>query len=457
MSNKKKYFGTDGIRGRSNSPKMNADLALRIGMASAKLFTRGNHRHHVLIGKDTRLSNYTIEPALVAGFLSMGMNVYLTGPLPTPGVAALVSSMRCDVGVMISASHNEFVDNGIKIFGPNGNKLSDSEELEIEKLIDEKEKILVSPEKLGRAKRIDDAGGRYIEYLKSKFPRYLRLDGLKIIIDCANGAAYNVAPTILWELGAKVHPINIKPDGTNVNKNCGSTYPNKLIEKVLEYKADIGIALDGDADRCLIVDEKGQILNGDKILALIGINWKKNNKLTNNSIVGTVMTNRGLEKFLHTCDINLIRTQVGDRNIIAEMQSKNIALGGEPSGHIILNHYTTTGDGLLASLEVLAIMKNENKKLSVLSNLYNPYPQVVKNFQLENYQNPEKIINIISSELDKFNKHKIEDNRIIVRKSGTENKIRIMVEASNKHTATKIVSEATKIFIEKCQKKISPL
>lgn len=457
MSNKKKYFGTDGIRGRSNSPTMNADLALRIGMASANLFTRGDHRHHVLIGKDTRLSNYTIEPALVAGFLSMGMNVYLTGPLPTPGVAALVSSMRCDVGVMISASHNEFIDNGIKIFGPSGNKLSDSEELEIEKLIDEKEKILVSPEKLGRAKRIDDAGGRYIEYLKSKFSRYLRLDGLKIVIDCANGAAYNVAPTILWELGAKVYPINVKPDGTNVNKNCGSTYPNTLIEKVLEYKADIGIALDGDADRCLIVDEKGKILNGDKILALIGINWKENNKLTNNSIVGTVMTNKGLEVFLNTCDINLIRTQVGDRNIIIEMQSNNIALGGEPSGHIILNHYTSTGDGLLASLEVLAIMKNQNKKLSLLSNLYESYPQVEKNFQLDKDQNPEEIINIINTNLNKFSKYNKEDSRIIVRKSGTENKLRVMVECSSKDTATKIVSEANKIFIEKCQTKLSHL
>ncbi len=454
MNKKKIYFGTDGIRGRSNSSKMNADLALKIGMASAKLFTRGNHRHHVLIGKDTRLSNYTIEPALVAGFLSMGMNVYLTGPLPTPGVAALVSSMRCDVGVMISASHNQFIDNGIKIFGPNGNKLSDKEELEIEKLIDEKNKVLVSPEKLGRAKRIDDAGGRYIEYLKSKVSKYLRLDGLKIVIDCANGAAYKVAPTILWELGAKVYPINVKPDGTNVNKNCGSTNPKTLIEKVLELKADIGIALDGDADRCLIVNEKGKIINGDKILALISLDWKKNNKLTNNSVVGTIMTNRGLENFLKTLDIKLIRTQVGDRNIIKEMHSKKIVLGGEPSGHIILNHYTSTGDGLLASLEVLAIMKNKNKKLSLLSDLYEEHPQIIKNFDLHKNQQSEEVIEIIKSNLNKFISS-TEDNRIIVRQSGTENKIRVMVESSTEVAAKQIISEASKIFIEKCQKETS--
>ena len=275
MKNKKKYFGTDGIRGKANSNKMNASLALNIGMATAEYFTRGNHKHFVLIGKDTRLSNYTIEPSLTAGFLSMGMNVYLTGPLPTPGVSALVSSMRCDVGVMISASHNHYSDNGIKIFGPDGTKLSDKDELNIEKLIDSKFKNLVKPENLGRAKRIEDAGGRYIEYLKSKIPSKLRLDGLKIVIDCANGAAYNVAPKILWELGATVFPINVSPDGTNVNENSGSTFPNNLINKVIEFKADVGIALDGDADRTILVDENGVIVNGDKIIAVIAKFWKK--------------------------------------------------------------------------------------------------------------------------------------------------------------------------------------
>lgn len=455
MTKKKKYFGTDGIRGRANSSKMNADLALRIGMASASLFTRGKHRHHVLIGKDTRLSNYTIEPALVAGFLSKGMNVYLTGPLPTPGVAALVTSMRCDVGVMISASHNEFIDNGIKIFGPNGNKLSDYEELEIEKLIDQKKKVLVSPEKLGRAKRIDDAGGRYIEYLKSKMSRYLRLDGLKIVIDCANGAAYKVAPTILWELGAKVYPINIKPDGTNVNKGCGSTNPKELVKKVLSLKADIGIALDGDADRCLIVDEKGKILNGDTIIAMIALDWKKNNKLTNDLIVGTVMTNKGLEDFLIKNNIKMVRTKVGDRNIISEMQSKKIALGGEPSGHIILSHYTSTGDGLLASLEILSIMKNQKKKLSFLSSLFTPHPQLVKNFVLEKDQNSEDIVKLMKNNLAYLNDEVNEQYRLIIRKSGTENKIRVMVESKDIKKASKIINEASKIFIEKCKKKTS--
>ena len=296
MKNKRKYFGTDGIRGKANSNNMNASLALNIGMATAEYFTRGNHKHFVLIGKDTRLSNYTIEPSLTAGFLSMGMNVYLTGPLPTPGVSALVSSMRCDVGVMISASHNHYSDNGIKIFGPDGTKLSDKDELKIEKLIDSKFKNLVKPENLGRAKRIEDAGGRYIEYLKSKISSKLRLDGLKIVIDCANGAAYKVAPKILWELGATVIPINVSPDGTNVNENSGSTFPNNLINKVIEFKADVGIALDGDADRTILVDENGVIVDGDKIIAIIAQFWKKNNNLYQNTVVGTVMTNKALER-----------------------------------------------------------------------------------------------------------------------------------------------------------------
>ena len=294
----KKYFGTDGIRGRANSSKMNANLALRIGMASAKLFTRGKHKHFVLIGKDTRLSNYTIEPALASGFLSMGMNVYLTGPLPTPGVASLVSSMRCDVGVMISASHNQYVDNGIKIFCPDGTKLSDDQEIELERLIDDNKLQLVKSENLGRAKRIDDAGGRYIEYLKSRMPPSLRLDGLKIVIDCANGAAYSVGPTILWELGAEVISINVSPDGTNVNKNSGSTNPKNLISTVKRTKADLGIALDGDADRCVLVDEKGNIINGDLILGIIATNWKNKNILKNNSVVGTSMSNSALQKYL---------------------------------------------------------------------------------------------------------------------------------------------------------------
>ena len=448
---KKKYFGTDGIRGKSNTSKMNASLALNIGMATADFFTRGNHKHFVLIGKDTRLSNYTIEPALTAGFLSMGMNVYLTGPLPTPGVSALVSSMRCDVGVMISASHNHYVDNGIKIFGPDGGKLSDKEEMNIENLIDSKFKKLVKSENLGRAKRIDDAGGRYIEYLKSKISSKLRLDGLKIVVDCANGAAYKVAPKVLWELGAEVIPMNVSPDGTNVNKDSGSTFPKNLINKVLELKADVGIALDGDADRSILVDENGSIIDGDKILAIIASFWKKKKFLFNNTVVGTVMTNKGLEDYLNKNKINLIRTDVGDRNIIKVMRDENIILGGEPSGHVILNKYSSTGDGILAALEILGIMKTRNKKLSSLSNIYQSYPQIIQNFPIQQNQDPNKLIKLLKTKLKKYiNKN---NTRLIIRKSGTENKIRIMSEAKNFNLAEIISKDAIKILKEKSWEK----
>ena len=447
MKNKRKYFGTDGIRGKANSNKMNASLALNIGMATAEYFTRGNHKHFVLIGKDTRLSNYTIEPSLTAGFLSMGMNVYLTGPLPTPGVSALVSSMRCDVGVMISASHNHYSDNGIKIFGPDGTKLSNKDELNIEKLIDSKFKNLVKPENLGRAKRIEDAGGRYIEYLKSKISSKLRLDGLKIVIDCANGAAYNVAPKILWELGANVIPINVSPDGTNVNENSGSTFPNNLINKVIEFKADVGIALDGDADRTILVDENGIIVDGDKIIAIIAKFWKKKNSLSQNTVVGTIMTNKALEDYFLEKKINLIRTDVGDRNIIQSMKEQKFVLGGEPSGHIILDNYSSTGDGILASLEVLGIMKFENKKLSALSNVYTPYPQIMQNFPIRTNQKSESIINNIKKKVEK--KIDKQDARIIIRKSGTENKIRTMIEAKNLELAQSISKKIISLMKEK--------
>ena len=447
MKNKKKYFGTDGIRGKANSNNMNATLALNIGMATAEYFKRGNHKHFVLIGKDTRLSNYTIEPSLTAGFLSMGMNVYLTGPLPTPGVSALVSSMRCDVGVMISASHNHYSDNGIKIFGPDGTKLSDQDELKIEKLIDSKFRNLVKSENLGRAKRIEDAGGRYIEYLKSKISSKLRLDGLKIVIDCANGAAYKVAPKILWELGATVIPINISPDGTNVNENGGSTLPNNLINKVIENKADVGIALDGDADRTILVDENGIIVDGDKILAIIAEFWKKNNNLLENKVVGTIMTNQALEDYFLEKKINLIRTDVGDRNVIQSMKEQNLILGGEPSGHIILSNYTSTGDGILASLEVLGIMKLQNKKLSILSNKYIPYPQIMQNFTIRTNQKSELLINNIKKKVKKIIDKK--DARIVIRKSGTENKVRTMIEAKNIELAKSISIKIVRLMKEK--------
>ncbi len=445
-NNPKKYFGTDGIRGRANSPKMNADLALKIGMASAKLFKRGKHKHFVLIGKDTRLSNYTIEPALASGFLSMGMNVYLTGPLPTPGVASLVSSMRCDVGVMISASHNEYVDNGIKIFCPDGTKLSDEQEIVLEKLIDNNNLPLVKSENMGRAKRIDDAGGRYIEYLKSRMPSSLRLDGLKIVIDCANGAAYRIGPTILWELGAEVISLNVTPDGTNVNKNSGSTNPKNLISTVKKTKADLGIALDGDADRCVLVDDKGRIVNGDLILGIIATKWKNKNILKNNTVVGTHMTNSALVKYLEKNNINFIRVDVGDRNIIKEMKKNNFILGGEPSGHIILSNMSSSGDGLLASLEVLYTLKESKKKLSSFTNLFRPIPQITQSFFISKNNTAEKILNKLKPALYNLKESSKSDNRLIIRKSGTENKIRVMIESREKNFAKKIILKTKKIL-----------
>ena len=443
---KKKYFGTDGIRGKANSTIMNAEMALKIGMAAAEFFTRGNKTHYALIGKDTRLSNYTIEPALVAGFLSMGMNVYLTGPIPTPGVSALVRSMRCDVGIMISASHNHYTDNGIKIFDPMGCKLSDKQEASIEKLIDIKNRVLVKSESLGRAKRIDDAGGRYIEHLKSKISFDLKLNGIKIVIDCANGAAYKVAPLILWELGAEVIPINVSPDGKNVNKKSGSTDTSNLIKEVLKNKANVGVALDGDADRVIIVDEKGKQINGDCILAILASHLKEENDLENNTVIGTVLSNKGLEDYLKSKKINFLRANVGDRNIIKEMQKEKCFLGGEPSGHIILGNNNATGDGILAALEILGIMIKKQNKLSTLAKIFSPYPQVSKDYIIKKSTKADKIIQQSKSEILKLKTGFKRDIRLVIRKSGTENKIRIMVESKDKKLANKIVSQSLDIL-----------
>ena len=443
---KKKYFGTDGIRGKANSTIMNAEMALKIGMAAAEFFTRGNKTHYALIGKDTRLSNYTIEPALVAGFLSMGMNVYLTGPIPTPGVSALVRSMRCDVGIMISASHNHYTDNGIKIFDPMGCKLSDKQEASIEKLIDIKNRVLVKSESLGRAKRIDDAGGRYIEHLKSKISFDLKLNGIKIVIDCANGAAYKVAPLILWELGAEVIPINVSPDGKNVNKKSGSTNTSDLIKEVLKNKADVGVALDGDADRVIIIDEKGKQINGDCILAILASHLKEENDLENNTVIGTVLSNKGLEDYLKSKKINFLRANVGDRNIIKEMQKEKCFLGGEPSGHIILGNNNATGDGILAALEILGIMIKKQNKLSTLAKIFSPYPQVSKDYIIKKSTKADKIIQQSKSEILKLRTGLKRDIRLVIRKSGTENKIRIMAESRDKKLANKIVSQSLDIL-----------
>src|SRR5687768_9137322 len=378
---KRSYFGTDGIRGRANSHPMTAEVALRVGLAAGKLFrTEADRRHLVVIGKDTRLSGYMIEPALVAGFTSMGMDVRLFGPLPTPGVAMMTRSMRADLGVMISASHNAFSDNGIKLFGPDGFKLSDEKELEIEALMDEGlQQNLAAPNALGRVQRIDDCQARYIEIAKATFPRRLSLSGMRIVIDCANGAAYKVAPEALHELGAEVIRVGVTPNGFNINDEVGSTAPGAMQKLVKEYRADIGIALDGDADRLVICDEKGQIVDGDQIMAVIAADWARRDKLRGGGVVATVMSNLGLERFLASHKLKLERTQVGDRYVMARMRQGDFNLGGEQSGHLILSDFSTTGDGLLAALQVLAVLKESDKPMSALARQFEPVPQKLEN------------------------------------------------------------------------------
>ena len=359
----RKYFGTDGIRGRANEGNMTAEIAMRVGMAAGRYFTRGDHQHRVVIGKDTRLSGYMLEPALASGFISLGMDVIMVGPMPTPAVAMLTRSLRADLGVMISASHNVYQDNGIKLFGPNGYKLSDEIELEIERRIDNGyADHLVCSENLGRAQRLKYAAGRYIEFAKNSFPKRQRLDGLKIVIDCANGAAYKTAPTVLWELGAEVIPLGVNPNGTNINHNCGSTHPELMQEAVIAHGADIGIALDGDADRLIVCDEKGNIVDGDQLIAAVATHWKQREQLSAAAVVTTVMSNMGMEKYLNGLGLELMRTQVGDRYVVDAMRKHNINIGGEQSGHIVLNDFTTTGDGLIAALQILALIVTSEKK-----------------------------------------------------------------------------------------------
>ncbi len=411
---------------------MDAETALRVGMAAGAYFTKGGHRHRVIIGKDTRLSGYMIEPALTAGFIAMGMDVFLVGPLPTPAVALVTRSMRGDVGVMISASHNPYYDNGIKLFQPNGLKLSDEAETEIENLINsDLSKYKAKSKNLGRAKRIDDAAGRYIEYLKQTFPKRARLDGLKIVLDCANGAAYKIAPIIFWELGAEVITINANPDGFNINENCGSTSPESLSKKVKEVKADIGIALDGDADRVLVCDEKGRIIDGDQIMAAIATSWHARKMLKGGALVTTVMSNMGLEKYIESLGLKLERTRVGDRYVTERMRKIGANLGGEQSGHIIFNDYTTTGDGILAALQILSAIVEKGKKASTVLNVFEPWPQLLKNVKLSGKTNPlenAQIKKLITSSEKTLGKN----GRLVIRKSGTEPLIRIMAEGKNR-------------------------
>jgi phosphoglucosamine mutase len=425
-----KYFGTDGIRGRANA-KITPDLALRVGQAAGLVFLRGEHRHRVLIGKDTRLSGYMIETALIAGFTSVGMDVFQTGPMPTPAVAMLTRSMRADAGVMISASHNAYDDNGIKLFGPDGYKLSDEIEQEIEKLVDsDLGQRLAKSADLGRAKRIDGVQDRYIEYAKRTLPRNLSLEGLRIVIDCANGAAYKVAPAALWELGAEVVEIGVEPDGFNINRECGSTSPEALAAKVREMRADIGIALDGDADRVILVDEKGHLVDGDQLLAVIAESFKDDGRLAKPGIVATVMSNLGLERHLATHGISLARTPVGDRHVLERMRTDGINVGGEQSGHIILSDFTTTGDGLVAALQVLAVVQNSGKPVSQVCQRFDPLPQVMKNVRYKSGKPLEdsKVKTVIASVEKRLDGH----GRLVVRSSGTEPVIRVMGEGDDR-------------------------
>src|SRR3954454_1378930 len=375
----RKYFGADGIRGLANGT-ITPELALKVGQAAGVMFQNGDHRHRVLIGKDTRLSGYMIETALVAGFTSVGMDVLLTGPMPTPAVAMLTRSMRADLGVMISASHNPYDDNGIKLFGPDGYKLSDEIEKQIEQLIDsDLGRRLAGAQKIGRAKRIDGVQDRYIEFAKRTLPRAMELDGMRVVVDCANGAAYRVAPAALWELGAEVFSVGVEPDGFNINKDCGSTAPEALAAKVREMRADIGIALDGDADRVVIVDEKGRVVDGDQLMAVVASSWKDDGRLAQPGIVATIMSNLGLERYLGGIGLSLERTAVGDRYVLERMRAQGYNVGGEQSGHIILSDFATTGDGLVAALQVLAVLKKADRPVSEVCHRFEPLPQILKN------------------------------------------------------------------------------
>ena len=442
---KKKYFGTDGIRARSNSEKLNGLTLMKLGMALGQYFKTGDHRHRVVIGKDTRLSGYMIEQAVTSGLLSMGMDVFLFGPIPTPAVAMLTKSMRADLGIMITASHNKFEDNGLKIFDKDGNKLSDETELKIEELMNSSlEKSLINSESIGRAKRLEDANARYVEFLKNTFPKSQRLDGLKIVMDCANGASYISAPLILWELGAEVIEIGNSPDGFNINENCGSTDTRLLSEKVIEEKADIGIALDGDGDRIIISDENGHIVDGDQILGLLSLDLKNRGQLLQNKVVGTSMTNKGLEKKFNDHGIELVRTDVGDRYVKERMIQENINIGGEQSGHIILRDFTNTGDGMVVALQILSVLKSNKKNVSDLMKFFEPIPQKLINVKVDSRDilENEKTNNFFSQIEEKV----ADQGRIIVRMSGTEPLLRVMVECETEKRLNEISDQVEKYF-----------
>ena len=440
----RKYFGTDGIRGTANRFPMTPDIAMRVGMAAGIAFRRGDHRHRVVIGKDTRLSGYMIENALVAGFTAAGMDVFLLGPIPTPAVAMLTRSMRADIGVMISASHNAYEDNGIKLFGPDGFKLSDKIEASIEQLLDEElTSKLANANEIGRATRVEGVHARYIEFAKRTLPRKMSLDGMRIVMDCANGAAYKVAPEALWELGADVVPIGNKPNGTNINRECGSTSTNQLCQKVHETRADIGIALDGDADRLIVVDQNSNVVDGDQIMALVSQYWHKKNKLAGGGVVATVMSNLGLERFLNDQQLNLIRTQVGDRYVVQHMREHGFNLGGEQSGHMIMSDFATTGDGLVAALQVLAVVQAEDKPVSDVCRKFEPVPQLMKNVRYASGQPLED--KLVKEAISEAENRLGNSGRLVIRASGTEPLIRVMAEGDDEALVENVVNDIVEV------------
>jgi phosphoglucosamine mutase len=435
----RKLFGTDGIRGTANSEPMTPETALKVAMAVGECFQNGAHKHLVVIGKDTRLSGYMLEPALTAGFVTMGMDVVLVGPLPTPAIAMLTRSLRADLGVVLSASHNPYGDNGIKLFGRDGYKLSDEFEQKIETCLDNGPSRRASPAELGRVKRLDDAGGRYIEFVKQSFPRGRRLDGLRIVVDCAHGAAYKVAPTVFWELGAEVFSLGVSPDGLNINRECGALSPEQMRREVLARRADIGIALDGDADRLIIADERGVILDGDQLMALIATGLARGGRLTGGALVATVMSNLGLERFLAGHDIALHRTPVGDRHVVEKMRALGCNLGGEQSGHIILSDFATTGDGLIAALQVLASIVETGRRASEVCSLFTPVPQRLRSVRFS--KGEPLLAGSVKRAIDEARDRLAATGRLVIRKSGTEPVIRVMAEGEDDELVAAVVDE----------------
>jgi phosphoglucosamine mutase len=446
LSMARKYFGTDGIRGRANAV-ITPELALKVSQAAGLVFQRGDYRHRVVIGKDTRLSGYMIENAMVAGFTSVGLDVLLLGPMPTPAVAMLTRSMRCDLGVMISASHNGFEDNGIKLFGPDGYKLSDEIETEISALLDQNISARLSGSRdLGRAKRIESVHARYIEFAKRTLPRGLSLDGMRVVVDCANGAAYKVAPEALWELGAEVITIGVDPDGFNINKECGSTAPETLVAKVKELRADIGIALDGDADRVLIVDERGHLVDGDQLMGVVAKSWQEDKLLSQPGIVATIMSNLGLERYLNGIGLLLARTAVGDRYVLEYMREHGYNLGGEQSGHIIMSDFTTTGDGLVAALQLLAVVKRTERPVSEVCHCFEPLPQILKNvrYKLGEPLAEQNVVTAIESGRGRLGNQ----GRLVIRPSGTESVIRVMGEGDDRDLVERVVDDIVEALMK---------